>query len=139
MGDPPAGACELGDPREARMAYAHCITAGTRWNGRHYASTYSDETFPPHLLFDGYGLARAFEPWHEDAIASLNSSRWPTRTIDDAGARIAHGSQSRALLWMPAIDGFAFCDGVWLPVCLELDPPAILLDALKSRAPRRSR
>jgi hypothetical protein len=126
----------LGDDRQTRAAYMQCMTAGRRWNSRNYCSAHTSSKFPPHLLLEGFGLSRAFEPWHEDARGCLRGAHWPQRTIDTEGNRSGPSSaRCKALLWLPRIDGFAFHDDHWLPVCGELDPPVELLDALRSPLP----
>ena len=122
----------LGDLGTTRLAFIHCATAGPRWNRHLYASDYVTEGFPAMYAVDGRTLARAFWDWHDDAPTALTVGRWPRRRVEQGGARIP-GGQRYALLWMPTIDGFVFHEGAWLPVCADLDPPAILLDTLRAQ------
>ena len=127
----------MGHSGTTRLAYQHCIAAGNRWNRRHYGSSWSSSAFPEAAFVDGAGVARAFTPWNDDALTRLYEGQWPERGFDaDGEAKIAGVGSSLGLLWLPNIDGFRFDDLYWLPVCGDLDPPPLLLDALQSQQGR---
>jgi hypothetical protein len=128
----------LGSSGVTRRAYMQCVTAGVRWNRRLYGSSYTSNSFPEYMLLDGLGLARAFYPWNDAAAGRLKSGLFPRRGFTEDGDKISGVGSSFALLWLPSIDGFQYHEGHWLPVCGELDPPALLLDALQT-PPGRSR
>jgi hypothetical protein len=126
----------LGQAGTTRLAYMHCMAAGRRWNRRLYGSEFTSKQYPEYLTVDGVGIARACSPWNDAALARLQAGSWPRRAITDSGVRISGAGSALGLLWLPAIDGFQYVDGHWLPVCAELDPPAVLLDALHSPGDR---
>jgi hypothetical protein len=130
----------LGVSGPSRLAYMHCVTGGTRWNRRLYASPSYGTGFPQYTFVDGLGLRRAFSPWHDDARGRMRAGQWPERAVlhDRQGNRINGIGSSYGLLWLPDIQGFQYLDGYWIPICGELDPPKVLLDALRS-PPRRTR
>lgn len=130
----------LGVSGPSRLAYMHCVTGGSQWNRRLYASPSYGKDFPQYTFVDGLGLRRAFSPWHDDARARLRAGQWPERAVlhDREGRRINGMGAAHGLLWLPDIQGFQYLDGYWIPTCAELDPPVVLLRALRS-PPRRTR
>ncbi len=126
----------MGHAGTTRLAYQHCIAAGAGWNRRHYGSSWRSGAFPEAAFVEGVGVGRAFAPWNEDGLARLREGLWPERGFDGDGERIAGVGSSLGLLWLPNINGFQFIDGQWLPVCGDLDPPLVLLDALQSQQGR---
>ncbi len=122
----------LGSGGTARLTYMHCAAAGRRWNLRHYGSPRTSRAYSESLLVDGYGIAAGFEAWNPDAREALRGGTWPHRAIDDDGERIRGLGTHRGLIWLPIIEGWRQAAGIWIPVCDDCDPPALLLDALYS-------
>lgn len=126
----------LGNAGTTRRAYIHCMIAGNRWNSRLYASSWDGPGHSRATHVDGLGLARAFTPVNEAAIPRLRSGQWPRRTFTEAGALAGPRGTELGLLWLPEIDGFVYVDGHWMPVCSDLDPPALVLDQLQANFQR---
>ncbi len=121
----------LGECPDARIAYLHCVAAGRRWNRKLYGSASTGPRYSRDLLIDGSGVRRAFGGGNDDARERIRSGVWPRRTITRLGVFDGRGSRF-GLLWLPAVDGWRAQGAAWLPVCSELDPPELLLDALVS-------
>lgn len=128
----------LGDKGAARVRLLLCMTADVRWNAKNYGSPRTASWYPEAHGLEGVTLAAAFDPVHAPAIPSLECGMWPGREIDAEGNGPETGEYG--LLWIPWIDRFepmsAARASVYLPVCLDYEPPAELLDVL--RAPPRS-
>lgn len=99
-----------GDSDGNRLAYIKCISSGPAWNMPLYASTHFSKIYPAMYGVGGRGVARAFMPWHQDAVKAILERRFPNRQITDDGARIVGGG-SYGLPWLPPIDPEALAIG----------------------------
>lgn len=126
-----------GDSAQNRLQYIYCMTSSPAWNLPLYGAKYTSSQVPALYSVNGYTLARAFMPWHEDAITEVQNGRMPTSMVEEDGSRISGGS-TLGLLWLPPVSEEDLRNGVvtcgpfnWDDGTSSINPPPQLLNLLE--------
>ncbi len=129
----------MGNGFQKRLRYIkQCVNVGQKWNLRLYGSTMSSKAFPEYYLTDGQGMAAAFLPRHQNALAAVLAGKYPARAISASGGKLPGMSQNIwGMIWLPPLDEAAMemnepvCAGTWEDGSPTTDPPPALLGLLQ--------